>query len=228
MPASVRDETIPRSIMFLFLGASAVLLVIQWCAGALNPGTKQAKEPVRKEVSAAQASTPIKAAEPQVKQAESQISTTAQIMTAQTTTTAQTVTSTTKVPEGSPTLVVDLSDRRVYVYQGKQVKVSYPLAIGQEGWETPVGSFQVMEMQRDPKWLHPITKEVVLPGPDNPLGKRWIGFWSDGKTHLGFHGTNQEYLIGQAVSHGCLRMRNQDVIALYDQVSMGTPVIVRK
>ncbi len=139
----------------------------------------------------------------------------------------QAVNFTDSVEEG-PNLVVDLSDRRVYLYQGKKLKTSYPLAVGQEGWETPTGSFEVIEMQKDPKWLHPITKEVVLPGANNPLGKRWIGFWSDGKTHLGFHGTNQEDLIGQAVSHGCLRMRNKDVIALYDQVSEGTPVKVRQ
>ena len=125
-------------------------------------------------------------------------------------------------------VVVNLSARRVSVYSGNKLKASYPLAVGQAGWETPTGTFQVTEMQQDPQWLHPITKEVVPPGPSNPLGKRWIGFWSDGRTHIGFHGTNQEQLIGQAVSHGCLRMRNRDVMALYNQVQEGTPVIVRK
>lgn len=125
-------------------------------------------------------------------------------------------------------LIVDLSDRRVSVYHDQQLVNSYPVAIGQAGWETPGGSFQVLEMQPDPKWQHPITGEVILPGSQNPLGKRWIGFLVAGRTHLGFHGTNQEDLIGQAVSHGCIRMRNQDVMALYDQVALGTSVEVRQ
>ena len=124
-------------------------------------------------------------------------------------------------------LVLDLGDRQVYVYRDQKLVVNYPVAIGQAGWETPSGSFHVLEMQRDPKWQHPITGEIVPAGPENPLGKRWIGFLYEGRTHIGFHGTNQEDLIGQAVSHGCVRMRNRDVIALYEQISLGTPVEVR-
>lgn len=124
-------------------------------------------------------------------------------------------------------LVVDLSDRRVYLYKQQTVIAKYNIAIGQDGWETPSGSFQVLEMQQKPVWIHPITGEAVPPGPDNPLGDRWIGFWIDGNTHIGFHGTNQEELIGMAVSHGCIRMRNQDIDKLYEQVKLGTPVTVQ-
>lgn len=124
-------------------------------------------------------------------------------------------------------LVVDLSDRRVYVYQGKKLQTSYPVAIGQEGWETPIGLFQVTEKQKNPVWRHPITDEVVKPGPKNPLGSRWIGFWSDGRHFIGFHGTPKPHLVGQRVSHGCLRMRNSDIQTLYEQVSFGTSVTVR-
>lgn len=124
-------------------------------------------------------------------------------------------------------LVVDLSDRRVYVYRTGKLKAKYPLAVGQRGWRTPTGTFKVLAMYRNPSWLHPITGEVVKTGPNNPLGDRWIGFWSDGRHHIGFHGTNQERMVGQAVSHGCLRMRNQDIRALYDQVGKGTPVVIR-
>jgi len=124
-------------------------------------------------------------------------------------------------------LVIKLSDRRVYLYQGDKLAKSYPIAIGKAGWETPVGSYKVIEMQRDPIWQHPWTGKLVPPGADNPLGARWIGFWTDGKNFIGFHGTPQEQLVGQAVSHGCVRMRNQDVLALYAQVNVGTPVIVK-
>jgi lipoprotein-anchoring transpeptidase ErfK/SrfK len=83
-------------------------------------------------------------------------------------------------------------------------------------------------MYRHPSWRQPITGEVVASGPNNPLGDRWIGFWSDGHHQIGFHGTNDEKQIGQAVSHGCLRMRNQDIRALYQQIGQGTLVIVRE
>lgn len=124
-------------------------------------------------------------------------------------------------------LVIKLSDRRVYLYRGDKLTASYPVAIGKAGWETPVGSYKVMEMQRDPTWQHPWTGKLVPPGAKNPLGARWIGFWTDGKNFIGFHGTPQEKLVGQAVSHGCVRMRNQDILALYAQVGVGTPVTVK-
>ncbi|BBD59829.1 hypothetical protein NIES2109_26200 [Nostoc sp. HK-01] len=124
-------------------------------------------------------------------------------------------------------VVVDLSDRRTYVYQGDLVIASYPIAIGKKGWETPTGSFEVMNMQHDPIWRHPITGKVFPPGTDSPLGERWIGFWTDGRNEIGFHGTPDIHLLGTAISHGCLRMRNSDVRLLYDQVKVGTLVTVR-
>ncbi|MGB7441116.1 MAG: L,D-transpeptidase [Coleofasciculaceae cyanobacterium] len=123
-------------------------------------------------------------------------------------------------------LVIKLSERRVYVYQIDEVLVSYPIAVGKAGWETPTGNFQVMQMLQDPAWEHPWTGEIVPPGPDNPLGDRWIGFWTDGENYIGFHGTPAEELVGQAVSHGCIRMRNKDVKALFEKVAVGTPVFV--
>jgi lipoprotein-anchoring transpeptidase ErfK/SrfK len=124
-------------------------------------------------------------------------------------------------------VVVDLSDRRTYVYKGDLVIASYPIAIGKKGWETPTGSFQVMNMQHDPIWRHPITGKVFEPGSDSPLGERWIGFWTDGRNEIGFHGTPDIHLLGTAISHGCLRMRNSDVRLLYDQVKVGTEIVVR-
>ncbi len=124
-------------------------------------------------------------------------------------------------------MVVDLSDRRVYVYRYDQVIASYPIAVGKKGWETPTGDFKVMHMEHHPIWRHPITGEVFDAGTNSPLGERWIGFWSDGRNEIGFHGTPNVDLLGAAVSHGCLRMRNSDVRLLYSQVSLGTPVLVR-
>lgn len=123
-------------------------------------------------------------------------------------------------------LVVDLSDRRVYVYQDEQVKTSFRIAVGRAGWETPTGRYEVISMVEHPTWQHPFTGEIVPPGNGNPLGVRWIGFWTDGKNTIGFHGTPNEETVGRAASHGCIRMYNDDVINLFEMVQVGTPVIV--
>lgn len=125
-------------------------------------------------------------------------------------------------------VVVDLSDRRAYVYRQSTVIASYPIGVGKKGWETPTGSFKVMHMQHDPAWRHPITGQVFPAGPNSPLGQRWIGFWTDGHSHIGFHGTPNADVVGNPVSHGCLRMRNPDVISLYNYVTLGTQVEVRQ
>lgn len=133
-------------------------------------------------------------------------------------------------PETSPRgthLVLSLSDRRVYLYRDNREIASYPVAIGKEGWETPTGSFKIIDKVRDPAWEHPWTGEVVPPGPENPLGTRWIGFWTDGTNYIGFHGTPNEELVGQAVSHGCVRMKNQDILSLFEQVHLGATVTVK-
>ncbi|MFM9160692.1 MAG: L,D-transpeptidase, partial [Dolichospermum sp.] len=123
-------------------------------------------------------------------------------------------------------VLVDLSDRRVYVSRYDEVIASYPIAIGKKGWETPTGNFQVIHKEHHPIWRHPITGAIFDGGTNSPLGDRWIGFWSDGRNEIGFHGTPDVDLVGAAVSHGCLRMRNSDVRMLYSQVSLNTPVLV--
>lgn len=123
-------------------------------------------------------------------------------------------------------LEVDLSDRQVSLYQNGKMLAQYSVAIGQEGWETPTGTFEVTEMHVDPEWQHPITGEIIPAGANNPLGSRWIGFWSDGINQIGFHGTNETDSIGQAVSHGCIRMRNPDIEAIFDDVEVGMTVAV--
>jgi lipoprotein-anchoring transpeptidase ErfK/SrfK len=130
-------------------------------------------------------------------------------------------------PEVTETrLVLRLSARRVYVYRGDELQVSYPVAIGRPGWETPIGSFEVFQMVENPGWTNPFTREVVPPGPRNPLGERWIAFWTDDTNYIGFHGTPNRDSVGRAASHGCIRMYNEDVRALYEMVEVGTPVVV--
>ncbi len=128
--------------------------------------------------------------------------------------------------ESSVQLVLSLSSRTLEVRSPDEAPITYKVAIGQDDWQTPAGNFKVTHKLKDPAWQHPITHETIEPGPDNPLGTRWIGFWSNGQAEIGFHGTNQEELIGKAVSHGCVRMRNQDIEALYQRVEVGTAVQV--
>ncbi|MEG3847116.1 L,D-transpeptidase [Microcoleus sp. herbarium19] len=123
-------------------------------------------------------------------------------------------------------LVLRLRQRRVYVYRQNKVQVSFPVAVGKGGWETPTGNFKITHMIKDPVWEHPWTGELVPAGPDNPLGSRWIGFWTDGKNVIGFHGTPNPESIGRAASHGCVRMFDKDAQALFEKVAVGTPVIV--
>ncbi len=129
--------------------------------------------------------------------------------------------------ENTVYLLLKLHERKLYVYQGDKVIASYPVAVGKKGWETPTGSFQVLQMLRNPSWQNPFNGTVIPAGAENPLGERWIGFWSDGKNTIGFHGTPGENLIGQAVSHGCVRMRNLDVKSLFEKVRVGTTVVVQ-
>lgn len=132
-------------------------------------------------------------------------------------------------PQISPMrVVVRTGARRVFVYMGKTIVASYAIAVGKTGWETPPGEYRIFSKELNPVFKNFRTGKIIKPGPDNPLGVRWIGFWTDGKTQLGFHGTNQPELIGQAVSHGCIRMKNKDVVALFEKVAIGTPVIVEK
>lgn len=130
--------------------------------------------------------------------------------------------------ESDVEIILDLSDRLVELRVPDEDPILYEVAVGQDDWQTPTGEFKVMDKREDPAWQHPITKDAIAPGPDNPLGTRWIAFWSDGQAQIGFHGTNQEDLIGEAVSHGCVRMRNQDIEALYEKVSVGAKVIVKQ
>ncbi len=123
-------------------------------------------------------------------------------------------------------LVLRLRERRVYVYRQNKVQASFRVAVGKGGWETPTGNFKITHMIKDPVWEHPWTGELVPAGPDNPLGTRWIGFWTDGKNVIGFHGTPNPESIGRAASHGCVRMFDKDAQALFEKVEVGTPVIV--
>lgn len=124
------------------------------------------------------------------------------------------------------TLTLKLKEKKVYVHKDGKVIANYPVAVGKKGWETPTGEWQVMEKITNPAWTNFKNGKVVAPGAKNPLGERWIGFWTDGKDVIGFHGTPDVKSIGKAVSHGCVRMFDRDVKALFPLVKVGTTVKV--
>jgi len=134
--------------------------------------------------------------------------------------------------EGSPQseqaieLVLQLSERQLYVYRGETVENKFPVAVGKSGWETPTGTFEVSYMLENPGWTNPFTGDLIPPGPENPLGERWISFWTDGQNEIGFHGTPNRNSIGQAASHGCVRLYNEHIRELYELVTPGTVVKV--
>ncbi|MEE3718340.1 S-layer homology domain-containing protein [Tumidithrix elongata RA019] len=124
-------------------------------------------------------------------------------------------------------LEVSLSKRTVTAYQGDVKLKSYPIAVGRAGWETPLGTHRVLQMIEYPAWKNPFTGDVIQGAdPENPLGERWIGFWTNGEDWSGFHGTPNRASVGQAVSHGCIRMYNEDIRELFTQVSPDTVVQV--
>jgi lipoprotein-anchoring transpeptidase ErfK/SrfK len=124
-------------------------------------------------------------------------------------------------------LEVNLTQRKVTAFQGDKKLKAYPIAVGRAGWETPAGTHRVKQMAERPNWKNPFTGDVIKGGaPDNPLGLYWIGFWTNGKDWSGFHGTPNRQSVGQAVSHGCIRMYNEDIKELFGRVSPGTIVRV--
>ncbi len=125
-------------------------------------------------------------------------------------------------------LVLNLPEMRLYDYtQGRDPGV-LPVAIGAPGTPSPVGEFRVEWKTIEPVWRVPASIRAVdpdlpyevPPGPDNPLGRHWLGIGSG----YGIHGTHNRWSIGRLATHGCIRLANDDVGALYPRVPVGTRV----
>jgi lipoprotein-anchoring transpeptidase ErfK/SrfK len=124
-------------------------------------------------------------------------------------------------------LEISRSHHRATLYCGEVSLNTFAVAVGRPGWETPLGDFHVIEMIRDPAWQHPLTRKVFESGAaGNELGHYWIGFWTDGQTSIGFHGTPHPESVGKSISHGCVRMREKDIEELFARINVGTLVSV--
>jgi lipoprotein-anchoring transpeptidase ErfK/SrfK len=128
-------------------------------------------------------------------------------------------------------IIVDRGAFTLRFYKHLHFQKAYPIAVGMQGLETPAGLYDIQWKQVDPPWYVPnspwagsLAGKVIPPGPQDPLKARWMAF----NGGAGIHGIDpSEYgTIGHNASHGCVRMRIPDVIELYDQVPVGTPVFI--
>jgi lipoprotein-anchoring transpeptidase ErfK/SrfK len=127
-------------------------------------------------------------------------------------------------------LIADRTNFKLRLYKNLELAKEYTVAVGAVGFDTPAGIYHIQNKAVNPAWSVPHSAwagdlaGTVVPGgsPENPLKARWLGIF-DG---AGIHGTDQTYSLGHAASHGCIRMAIPDVIELYDQVPVGTPIYI--
>jgi lipoprotein-anchoring transpeptidase ErfK/SrfK len=132
--------------------------------------------------------------------------------------------------EAPGTIVIHTDERFLYLVQGNNRAIRYGIGVGRDGFQWQ-GLLKVSRKQEWPDWRPPpemIQRQPYLPrfmagGAGNPLGARALYL---GDTVYRIHGTNQPRTIGHAVSSGCFRLVNRDVIDLYDRVPVGTKVVV--
>lgn len=128
-------------------------------------------------------------------------------------------------------VIVDRADHVLRYYKHLKPTHTFPIAVGMAGLETPAGLYDIQWKEVDPPWRVPnsawagkLAGRTIPPGPDDPIKARWMAF----NGGAGIHGIDpSEYgSIGHDASHGCVRMRIPDVIALYDITPVGTPVFI--
>lgn len=135
--------------------------------------------------------------------------------------------------EVGPAVVIRRGSRRLFLYRGSspgpmRVVRTFPVAVGQPAYPTPLGSFHIRTKTRNPWWYPPnrdwaAGASPIPPGPGNPLGTRWMGLSIGG---VGIHGTYNSGSVGTAASHGCIRMHIGSAEWLFERVRIGTPVFI--
>jgi lipoprotein-anchoring transpeptidase ErfK/SrfK len=137
-----------------------------------------------------------------------------------------------RTTEAPGTIIIQTSERHLYVVQGNGRAIRYGIGVGRDGFQWQ-GLLTISRKAEWPDWTPPpemIARQPYLPrfmagGPGNPLGARALYL---GATVYRIHGTNRPDTIGTAVSSGCFRLVNADVTDLYDRIPVGTKVIVRQ
>jgi L,D-transpeptidase catalytic domain/Putative peptidoglycan binding domain len=127
-----------------------------------------------------------------------------------------------------PVIVIRRTSNHLYLYHGMTQWRLFVVATGQNTYPTPLGRFQIVVKWRNPWWYPPNSpwaagQKPIPPGPNNPLGTRWMGLSAPG---VGIHGTPNDGSIGYSVSHGCIRMHIPDAEWLFVRVRIGTPVYI--
>jgi lipoprotein-anchoring transpeptidase ErfK/SrfK len=133
---------------------------------------------------------------------------------------------------GTREIVLELGKRQISLLENGRVMGSWPVAVGDPATPTPTGRFKVRNKVLNPQYQSTKSgKNNPTIGPQGPLGDRWIGFHTTERDQFGIHGTPTawEWTVKSrsAVSHGCVRMLTPHVRQLFDQVDVGTPVVVK-
>jgi L,D-transpeptidase ErfK/SrfK len=134
-------------------------------------------------------------------------------------------------PDLARGLIIVNVPQRMLFFDDQGAVMAFPVAVGRSTWRTPLGQFRVVKVEADPSWDVPtsiqaearakgrILPAVVPPGPDNPLGKYWLGL---SLGDVGIHGTNAPSSIYRVTTHGCIRVHPDDIATLFRRVSLQT------
>jgi lipoprotein-anchoring transpeptidase ErfK/SrfK len=127
-----------------------------------------------------------------------------------------------------PVIVIRRTSNRLFLYNGMRFRRAFAVATGQHRYPTPLGRFRIVVKWKNPWWYPPNSpwakgQRPIPPGPDNPLGTRWMGLSAPG---VGIHGTPSDASIGYSVSHGCIRMHIPEAEWLFNHVEIGTTVFI--
>lgn len=127
-------------------------------------------------------------------------------------------------------LLINLPQGMLYYFRAGELMAAYPVGLGKPSWPTPAGEFRVTDKAVNKTWRVPksiqeemlregqVVKTEVPPGPDNPLGKHWLGI---SLSSIGIHGTIAPASIYHFQSHGCIRLHPDDIEALFAQIERG-------
>jgi L,D-transpeptidase ErfK/SrfK len=132
-------------------------------------------------------------------------------------------------------IVINIPQRLLFYFKEGRLIRHFPVGLGRQDWPTPTGEFRIVVKEEDPTWDVPpsiqeemrregkVVKTCVPPGPDNPLGKHWLGLSIGG---YGIHGTIAPASIYHFQTHGCIRAHPDDIAELFGDVARGTPGIL--